>query len=98
MACHECMTHTNPEPCCPHERNFGEAGRWPNWQPFGYDLAHPVNPPWLQTLALAALTYFSNGARKYSPASDIRFMGTMGTVVGPASAALLWYRYKNPVM
>lgn len=97
MACHDCLTHTNPDPCCPHERNFGQTSDPRDSLPFGYGLAHPVDPPWFQSLALAAIALYGSALRA-GPADGSRWLGTPLMVAGPAFTALLWYRYKNPVM
>jgi len=98
MACHKCMNNPLPQPCCPPERNFGQANGSETPQVMGYEFANPVDPPWMQTLGLAVFTYFANGLRKNSMDDTMRFVGTLGTAVGPGFAALLWYRYKNPMM
>lgn len=100
MACHECIEHTNIEPCCgpdhSYVRNFGAPSEG-EWRPVGYDLVNPTKPPWIQTGILAAFTYYSYNAWKGSPEPDISKVGAVGSVLGPAGVALLWHRYRQSV-
>jgi len=98
MACLECMNNPMPQPCCPPERNFGQTNGSEMPQVMGYEWANPVDPPLMQTLGLAALTYFANGLRKNSPDDTMRFVWTLGTLGSPVLIGMLWYRYNNSMM
>ena len=84
-ACHECITNTNPEPCCGHDHgsSFGK--------PFGFDLVQVNNPPWIPTAigVLCALI----GARMDRSESDIAVPLIAGGLAIPGA---MWLKYSYP--
>lgn len=84
-ACHECITNTNPEPCCGHDHgsSFGK--------PFGFDLVQVNNPPWIPT-AIGVLVALL-GARMDRSESDIAVPLIAGGLAIPGA---MWLKYSYP--
>jgi hypothetical protein len=82
--CHECITKTNPEPCCGHDHgsNFGK--------PFGFDLVQVENPPWIPTAIGVAAAIA--GYRMRTQESDLAVPLMLGGLGVPA---MLWLKHSS---